>query len=37
LDLDVDMIGRFVPVILSFAQDKGGDTIKEMLAGVLTS
>jgi hypothetical protein len=37
LGLDMDMIGKFVPVILSFAQDKGGDTIKELLAGVLNA
>ncbi len=35
LDLDPGMAGKFVPVILSFVQSKGGDAIKSLLAGVL--
>ena len=35
LGLNSDMIGQFVPIILSFVQNKGGDNIKELLAGVL--
>ncbi|MDJ0783530.1 MAG: DUF2780 domain-containing protein [Desulfosarcinaceae bacterium] len=35
LGLDMDMIGKFVPVILSFAQERGGDGIQALLAGVL--
>ncbi|HPR64445.1 MAG TPA: DUF2780 domain-containing protein [Thermoanaerobaculia bacterium] len=35
LHLDADMIGKFVPVILSFVQSKGGNTVKSMLEGVL--
>ena len=34
LDLDSDMIGKFVPIILAFVQSKGGDGIKNLLAGV---
>ncbi len=35
LGLDGDMIGKFLPIILSFVQSKGGDTVKNLLAGVL--
>ena len=35
LGLDSDMVGKFIPVILSFVQAKGGDTIKNLLGGVL--
>lgn len=35
LKLDSGMVGKFVPVILSFVQSKGGDTVKNLLAGVL--
>lgn len=35
LDLDSDMVSKFLPVVLSFVQSKGGDTIKNILAGVL--
>jgi hypothetical protein len=31
LGLGGDMIGKFVPVILSFVQSKGGDTVKGLL------
>jgi hypothetical protein len=32
LGLDSSMIGKFVPVILSFVQSKGGDGVKAILA-----
>jgi hypothetical protein len=35
LGLDADMVGKFVPIILSFVQSKGGDAIKNLLAGVM--
>jgi hypothetical protein len=35
LGLDTGMVGKFVPVVLSFVQSKGGDTIKNLLGGVL--
>jgi hypothetical protein len=35
LDLDMDMVTKFVPVILSFVKSQGGDSLKNMLAGVL--
>ncbi len=35
LDLDSGMIGKFVPIILSFVQSKGGDTVKSILQKVL--
>lgn len=35
LGLEMDMIGKFVPVMLSFVQAKGGEEIKEILASVL--
>jgi hypothetical protein len=35
LGLDKEMIGKFIPNILSFVQSKGGDTVKNLLAGVL--
>lgn len=35
LNLDSGMVGKFIPVILSFVQSKGGDTVKNLLAGVL--
>ena len=35
LGLDSDMIGKFVPIVLAFVQSKGGDGIKNLLAGVL--
>jgi hypothetical protein len=30
------MIGKFVPVILSYVKSKGGDTVKDLLDGVLS-
>ena len=35
LKLDPQMIGKFVPVILSFVQSKGGQDVVKLLAGVL--
>ena len=35
LNLDSDMIGQFVPVVLSFVQSKGDDTAENLIAGVL--
>lgn len=35
LDLDAGMVGKFVPVILSYVQSKGGDSIKSLLEGAL--
>ncbi len=35
LDLDAGMIGKFVPVLLSFLQSKGGDGLSSLVAGVL--
>jgi hypothetical protein len=34
LKLDSGMITKFVPVILSFVQSKGGDGVKDLLASV---
>jgi hypothetical protein len=36
LGLEGDMISKFVPVILSFVQSKGGDALKELLEKALT-
>lgn len=35
LKLDPQLIGKFVPVILSFVQSKGGQDVVKLLAGVL--
>lgn len=35
LGLDSGMIGKFLPIILSFAQSKGGDAVKALLAEAL--
>jgi hypothetical protein len=35
LGLDSGMIGKFVPIIISFVQSKGGDSVKNLLEGVL--
>ena len=35
LGMDSGMVGKFIPIILSFVQSKGGDSIKNILAGVL--
>jgi hypothetical protein len=33
--LDGEMVGKFLPIILSFVQSKGGDKVKSLLASVL--
>jgi hypothetical protein len=35
LGLSTDMIGKFVPVILSFVQSQGGESVKGLLESVL--
>ena len=35
LGLSADMVGKFVPIVLSFAQNQGGDTLKGLLEKVL--
>lgn len=35
LNLDADMIGKFIPIVLSFVQSQGGDTVKNLLEKVL--
>jgi len=35
LGLDSGMIGKFIPIILSFAQSKGGDVVKKLLEKAL--
>jgi len=35
LGLDADMIQKFIPVILSFIESKGGKTVKDILSKVL--
>lgn len=35
LNLDSDMIGKFIPIIISFVQSQGGDTVKKLLEKVL--
>jgi hypothetical protein len=35
LGLNPSMATKFIPIILSFTQNKGGDGIKDILAGVL--
>jgi len=35
LGLDAGMVGKFIPVLLSFVQSKGGDSVKNLLAGAL--
>ena len=35
LGLDAGMIGKFVPIVLSFLQRKGGDQVKGLLEKVL--
>ena len=36
LGMDSGMIGRFVPVVLDFARNQGGDTVGNLLKGVLS-
>ena len=35
LDLDSDMVGKFIPIIMSFVRSSGGDAVKGMLEKVL--
>jgi len=35
LDLDSGMVGKCIPVVMSFVQSKGGDTVKNILEKVL--
>lgn len=35
LNLDSGMVGKFIPIILSFVQSQGGDSVKNLLSGVL--
>jgi len=35
LGLDSGMIGKFIPIILAFAQSKGGDAVKSLLQKAL--
>ena len=35
LGLDSGMVGKFIPIILSFVQEKGGSGVKELLEKVL--
>ncbi len=35
LGLDSSMIGKFIPIILAFAQSKGGDAVKSLLEKAL--
>ena len=35
LGLDTDLIAKFVPIILSFVQSKGGDSIKSLIEKTL--
>jgi hypothetical protein len=36
LGMDSGMIGKFVPVVLDFARNQGGDTVGNLLKGVLS-
>ena len=35
LGLDMDMVAKFVPIIVSFVQSKGGDSLKNIMEEVL--
>ena len=35
LGLSADMVGKFVPIVLSFVQNQGGDSLRNMLENVL--
>lgn len=35
LDLDSGMISKFIPIVLSFVQSKGGDTVKTILQKII--
>lgn len=36
LNLSTDMIGKFLPIVMSFLQSKGGDTVKRIIEKALT-
>lgn len=35
LGLDSGMIGKFIPIVMSFVQSKGGDTVRSILEKIL--
>jgi hypothetical protein len=35
LDLDAGMVGKFIPVVLSYLQNQGGDGLLSLVSGVL--
>jgi len=35
LGMNSDMVGKFVPIVLDYAQSKGGDTVMNLLKGAL--
>jgi len=35
LGLSADMVGKFLPIVLSFVQSQGGDSLKGLLENVL--
>lgn len=35
LDLDSGMVGKFIPVVMSFVQSQGGDAVRDILAKAL--
>ena len=35
LNLDSSMVGKFIPIVMSFVQTKGGDTVKSILEKVM--
>jgi len=35
LGLESNMVGKFIPIIISFVQSKGGDSAKKILEDVL--
>ena len=35
LGLGKDMVGKFIPIVMNYAQSKGGDTVKNLMGKVL--
>lgn len=35
LGLDKDMVTKFIPIVMNYAQSKGGDTVKNLIGKVL--
>ncbi len=35
LGLNKEMVGKFIPIVMNFAQSKGGDTVKNLMGKVL--